>query len=858
MADLVNTQTGAVEPIPDHQAEQAIRSGKYTFAKGSKVAVRNEVGRVGHLDAEEAMAALHRGSVSLATDDQVHTAHLEKKYGGLGGTVAAGAEGAARGLTLGLSDPAAIAAARALGGEESAEKVRTHLREEKEAHPYLSTGAEIAGAAAPVLLSGGAGAAAEGAEAVEGGSALVRGIRAAGGLPRAVAGLGRGLERGAATMLGEGAEGFAARIAQRAIPMGIAGAGEGAAYGVGGAISEDALNGGDHELTAEQLLAAAGHGAVFGGLVGGGLGAASEVVASGARAAAERAGLALSEREGVQGLLREHAEKQAWRSLSPGKAFTEQAEARAGGAQAVGRTLLDEGVLDASTIRESARTPADLLPRVTEAKERIGAQLGEAMRSSKATASAGDIFAPLNTIIEREGQKAGFEPIVQSLVSYRDSLAGKMGLVDPSTGRLMAGAMDRQVPIADLWHQRKALDDLVFRESRALDPKLRVGLLREFRGQIADLEMTSIDKASQEAGSGATYAELKTLRQKYQHLSLAEDALEKTTAAYATNRNISMSGYLTAVGAMASGHLLAAPIVAVAHQLVKERGNAVAARFLDRLSHMGALEQAANDVNRQIGQGIRGYLSRTAELIKRETVPVSMRIAIGRSSRDLRASYERRRDEVQALANPGEAQARIAAGLGTLPSHAPNVAAAVSLKAMQTASYLAAKLPHPSPGGSLLQGHLKGPPPSDSEMSEWLRLDALLQKPTRLIGEIRAGRATQSEANAVRDNAPKIFAQMQKTALDAIAARPSEVPYEKRKMLGILLGIPTDPTLAPEFVADIQAGYAHEPTEAQPGAAPKKDKGGGRVRLPKQDAVQIAQRDYTDVDRAEQSGDTTV
>ena len=45
---------------------------------------------------------------------------------------------------------------------------------------------------------------------------------------------------------------------------------------------------GDHELTAERILASAGHGAILGGLVGGGLGIGAELVSTGTRKLASK------------------------------------------------------------------------------------------------------------------------------------------------------------------------------------------------------------------------------------------------------------------------------------------------------------------------------------------------------------------------------------------------------------------------------------------------------------------------------------------------------------------------------------------------------------------------------------------
>src|SRR5689334_23663122 len=72
----------------------------------------------------------------------------ESTYGGVGGAIKAGLAGAARGVTLGLSD----VALRALGGKDTAIELEG-LREE---NPGVSTLTEIGGALAPAFVTAGA------------------------------------------------------------------------------------------------------------------------------------------------------------------------------------------------------------------------------------------------------------------------------------------------------------------------------------------------------------------------------------------------------------------------------------------------------------------------------------------------------------------------------------------------------------------------------------------------------------------------------------------------------------------------------------------------------------------------------
>lgn len=167
----------------------------------------------------------------------------EAEYGGVGGGIKAGAAAFARGATLGLSD----VAARAIGGDDAAIALEGY----REAHPYVSFGAELGGAIAPALLTGGA--------------ALPAG---------AVSSLGRTV--GAAA--GGGLRGALA-----------AGATEGALFGAGAGVSELALS--QDPLTFEHAATAIGSNALFGAATGAALGAGANAVERGLH----RAGAAIDE-----------------------------------------------------------------------------------------------------------------------------------------------------------------------------------------------------------------------------------------------------------------------------------------------------------------------------------------------------------------------------------------------------------------------------------------------------------------------------------------------------------------------------------------------------------------------------------
>lgn len=176
---------------------------------------------------------------------------LEEKYGDSG--VRAAVESAISSATFGLSDQGISA----LGPE-----YQEALRERRERNEGEALFGEITGIAGPLLLSGGT-------------SLLGRGIAKVGLGLKGAAKVGKGVENLTTKGLNKlfvtkGKETFAKDVLKKGIAKGSGSAVEGTFFGVGELIEENAL--GRADLNAENLMAYGGQGALWGGLIGGGLG----------------------------------------------------------------------------------------------------------------------------------------------------------------------------------------------------------------------------------------------------------------------------------------------------------------------------------------------------------------------------------------------------------------------------------------------------------------------------------------------------------------------------------------------------------------------------------------------------------
>src|SRR3982750_684654 len=137
-------------------------AGPAAAPTGARVPIVTREGEVGTVPEEDLADALGSGA-RVASEKQVEQTKLiaetEERFGAFATPVAAAA-GAARGLSLGLSDVAITKGAGALGYSEAA--TGRGLRGLEESAPIASAGTELLGNIAPLIASGGTAAAVEG------------------------------------------------------------------------------------------------------------------------------------------------------------------------------------------------------------------------------------------------------------------------------------------------------------------------------------------------------------------------------------------------------------------------------------------------------------------------------------------------------------------------------------------------------------------------------------------------------------------------------------------------------------------------------------------------------------------------
>lgn len=255
-SEVYNLSTGELGTIPSTHLDRAISSGKFA-APGSPINLVDKEGNLGSLPVEQAGEAIQNG-YRVATKNDIHEYQMQQKYGeGLGNEAKSAALGFGNTLSFGGLNQAL--ARTGLASQEA-------LREIPNRNPISNTIGTAAGVGVPLAadaLSGGALTPA--LLAGEGGAGALEGISALGSGIKGVSSIGNSVTDAVRAALPESTS-LPGQILKSAVSRGAGSATEGAFFGAGQGVQEQAL--GDPDYNASAFMAHVGYGALGGGILG--------------------------------------------------------------------------------------------------------------------------------------------------------------------------------------------------------------------------------------------------------------------------------------------------------------------------------------------------------------------------------------------------------------------------------------------------------------------------------------------------------------------------------------------------------------------------------------------------------------
>jgi len=225
----------------------------------------------------------------------------------------------------------------------------------------------------------------------------------------------------------------------------------------------------------------------------------------------------------------------------------------------------------------------------------------------------------------------------------------------------------------------------------------------------------------------------------------------------------------------------------------------------------GAAGRGARRAAKTVGRGAkrtRGVASRVAG-----------RAAVSRSE-DQRAK-QRRAEE---LADPDTLNRELAREMYALAEAAPGIAGAAAEKVGVAAAFLASKLPPESPDP------LTGEPSyiDEATRAQFDRYHEAVTDPVATLNRLEDGTFSDEHAEALRVVWPALYDDVRDKVLVGMqeaADQGKRIPYQRRVSLGVLLDLPTDATLTPEFGAAVAMVHGQaSAAEAAQGAGPAPQK----------------------------------
>lgn len=825
---LYDAATGAPITADAATAGDLVRSGKAGFLADQQVAIKDQTGATKMMSGADAATYLGSaearfGGGGLGSAETVRQQQMQEQYGDLSGMALAGIAGGLRGATLGLSDAALVGA-----GLVRADT----LQGLSEANRGSSLVGEAAGMIAPILLSGGAGGAARAAAGLGAteGAAVLRGAKMAAGLtPSALVSRGgmaieRAIAGGSPTALSRIGAGAASSAA------------EGALFGVGQEVSRATLR--NEDLTAEKLVAAAGHGALLGGVTGGGLSAAGTLL-RGAASKASDAGAGLLRRmeqreAGLAGELSAATPKAG----STVQALAGQAERQlayeATGASA--RTLAEiQGAgkdVEARFLRQYFEDVPKALGKGASPQVRTIEEMAQGARqvADEAAAKVGTLASEIKT--------AGIKADTSAL------LASQRAQISEAVAARATPAAAKEAKKAEEWLtliEKTAADDpaalvRVQRElRREIDATLAPGEhlgndLKRNLSKAIDEELTAVgQRASQEMGP--------ELAARWTNATAEMRSADLLSRATAEGAKAAGPGFGVASAAKAAfealkyGNVLGAP-VAVASEYLSHVASRHGLDFAAQLARGVRQGEVVSTVERAFDQLLGSRAASLAGVSKtalgaltgaaqasRAAAPLAL--SAGRAADTVRAQDAKKdyQSRAQALASYQAApQQRVATATAGLP---PATAQAVGSVVQRGADFLQSKLPkRPLPDGVPPQ-IAKASEPSPAEISKFLRYARAVDDPIQVLEDAQKGKLSPEAVEAVREVYPSVYKAIVDTVQEHLLARTKPLTWQE-EMQFARLGIPTGPNTQPDAIRAFQAAYSITPPAQSSAPAPPK------------------------------------
>lgn len=529
-------------------------------------------------------------------------------------------------------------------------------------------------------------------------------------------------------------------------------------------------------------------------------------------------------KSGVEGMLsapndavRGLAQEQAWKAMAGGFGLQSTRHAKEamkyfGDPRALGEIAFKYRIIDPSETAtpwqaawKAAQdgTPEAMRPKLTAALDGVGAKIGDITDASGARIPIAKALAPVNDVVRQYQGQAGRGPLAAAASQYGAELQS-----------VLKPGPDGAVSVRSLLEQRKILDDIVYEENKALDPRGRIKALREIRGKLEGVITDALDDASGKV-KGDLAAEYRGLKRDYHGLSILSSVTEDSAARAAKGATFGLGEKFAAGSALASGHFAAAPVLAVGGKLLKERGNAAAAAFLARAADTGMVDNILSAFGRRVQKSAVGALRETPTIARSpEVTREEGRAAVLRTQADAQKVVQWAADT---KASPDRLMGQLEDASATVSRAAgPNAANAYTAATLRAIQFIQGYIPARDRRDPLDPRSV--PPLTFDESDRLLRATKYAVHPSTVFVDFERGIVTPEGVQAAKTFMPDAFQEFREALFENVQQRlrkGERYTQSQRLRIDKLLEYPAGADLRPAAIAQLQANLTQAPEGPQ-------------------------------------------
>lgn len=236
---------------------------------------------------------------------------------------------------------------------------------------------------------------------------------------------------------------------------------------------------------------------------------------------------------------------------------------------------------------------------------------------------------------------------------------------------------------------------------------------------------------------------------------------------------------------------------------------------ISRLAHM---ESVVNKVTNSIEKGTKGIFSAASSGLDATEGLISQKLSYEKLAADHMKFSEQLNNTI---GNPEGFLNRVTDATHPIYQAAPNTATALNMTAARAANFLQSKLPpSDTPTGPFEQKQK----PSQAEISMFDRYRNVVENPLDIMNQVKNDSITPQAIEAVSTVYPRLYDKIKGSVMEHIASMtdPSEIPYQTKLSLSMLMGEPLDKSMRTDNIATNLSLYKAAENEKQAANAPKK------------------------------------